>query len=275
MTVTLESRAASHSIRTAVGRRLSARGWLPSVAVIGALLVGWQISAETWLKASQSFPPPTAVVGNVLGDLGTYWHHLHATLGGVWPGWLFGNLIATVMGALAIAIPRADRAVLHIAVAITSLPIIALGPIFQVTLNGDTRLAALAGLSVFFTTLVGTMVGLRACDRSSLDMVRALGGGSFTQLSKVRIRAALPDYFAALRISAPAAVLGGIIGEFIGGADKGLGIALISARANANPPRVWGIALVATLAAGVGYLLIALVGRLLCPWAPGARGSRR
>ena len=89
------------------------------------------------------------------------------------------------------------------------------------------------------------------------------------------LRAALPDYFAALRISAPAAMLGGIIGEFIGGADNGLGVALISARANADPARVWGLALVATLAAGAGYALIALVGRLLSPWAPRGLDTRR
>ncbi|MBA2280701.1 MAG: ABC transporter permease subunit [Acidimicrobiia bacterium] len=244
---------------------------MPSLALIAALIVAWEVVALTLLSDSNAFPPPTDVVADVAGDLSTYRNNLSATLRAVWPGWLVGNVIATVLGALAIAVPRMERAVLHLAVAITSLPIIALGPIFQVTLSGDAPKAALAALAVFFTTLVGTMVGLRACDRSSLDVVRALGGGSLTTLRKVRMRAALPDYFAALRISAPAAILGGIVGEFIGGSDNGLGIALIAARAQADPPRVWGLAAVATAAAGVGYLLIALTGRLLTPWAPAAR----
>ena len=120
---------------------------------------------------------------------------------------------------------------------------------------------------MFFTTLVGTIVGLRACDRSSVDLIRALGGGRMAVLRRVRVRAALPDYFAALKISAPAAVLGAIIGEFIGGSENGLGVALIAARANADSARVWGVALVATAVAGLGYALIAFVGRLLTPWA--------
>ena len=169
--------------------------------------------------------------------------------------------------------PLVERSVLHVAVAVTSLPIIALGPIFQVTLDGDAPRSALAGLAVFFTTLVGTIVGLRACDRSSIDVIRALGGGRAAVLAKVRIRGALPDYFAALKISAPAAVLGAIIGEFIGGSESGLGAALIAARANADSARVWGIALVATAVAGLGYALIALVGRLLTPWAPAWRST--
>src|SRR5690606_31828243 len=117
-------------------------------------------------------------------------------------------------------------------------------PIFQVTLDGDAPRSTLAGLAVFFTTLVGTIVGLRACDRASVDVIRALGGGRASVLRKARVRAALPDYFAALKISAPAAILGAIVGEFIGGSEDGLGVALIAARANADPARVWGIALV-------------------------------
>jgi ABC-type nitrate/sulfonate/bicarbonate transport system permease component len=261
--------------RLRVGARLAEASWLPSAVAIVVMLVVWEVAALTVMSDSKAFPPFTDVVGDVLGDIDTYTRNLRSTLRAVWPGWLYGNLVATVIGILAIAIPHLERPALHVAVAISSLPIIALGPIFQVSLTGDAPRSALAALSVFLTTMIGAMVGLRACDRTSLDMVRAFGGGPFASLRKVRLRAALPDYFAALRISAPAAILGGIIGEFIGGADNGLGVALISARANADPARVWGLALVATLAAGAGYALIALAGRLLSPWAPRGLETRR
>ncbi|HEV7721105.1 MAG TPA: ABC transporter permease subunit [Iamia sp.] len=261
--------------RLRAGARLAEVSWLPSAVAIVALLVVWEVLALTVMADSKAFPPFTDVVGNVVGDLDTYTRNLRSTLRAVWPGWLYGNIVATFIGVVAIAIPHLERPALHVAVAISSLPIIALGPIFQVSLTGDAPRSALAALSVFLTTMIGAMVGLRACDKTSLDMVRAFGGGPVSALRKVRLRAALPDYFAALRISAPAAILGGIIGEFIGGADNGLGVALIAARANADPARVWGLALVATLAAGAGYALIALVGRLLTPWAPRGRETRR
>ena len=254
-------------------RALGERPWLPSVVLILVLLVLWEVAARTFLADSKAFPPVTDVAGDVLGDLDVYWRNAQAPRRAAWPGWLWGNVIATALGALAVALPLLERPVLHMAVAITSLPIIALGPIFQVTLEGDAPRSALAGLAVFFTTLVGTIVGLRACDRSSVDLIRALGGGRVAVLRRVRVRAALPDYFAALKISAPAAVLGAIIGEFIGGADNGLGVALIAARANADSARVWGVALVATAVAGLGYALIALAGRLLTPWAPANRSG--
>lgn len=254
-----------------VGTRVLESGWLPSVGLIAALLVLWEVVALTVLADSEAFPPLTDVVASITGDTEVYQRNARSTLRAIWPGWLYGNLIATVVGAVAIAVPRLERPALHLAVAISALPIIALGPIFQVTLSGDAPRAALAGLAVFFTTMVGAMVGLKAADRTSLDLVRAYGGGPVTVLRKVRIRSSLPDYFAALKISAPAAVLGGIIGEFIGGADNGLGVALISARANADPARVWGLAMVATVLSGMGYGLIALVGSRLTRWAPKVR----
>jgi len=252
-------------------RTIGDSSWLPSAALIVTLLVLWEVAALTFLADSKALPPVTDVVRDVTGDLDVYLRNARTTLREAWPGWLWGNVIATLLGALTVAVPLLERPTLHVSVAITSLPIIALAPIFQVTLEGDAPRSALAGLAVFFTTLVGTIVGLRACDRSSVDLIRALGGGRVAVLRRVRVRAALPDYFAALKISAPAAVLGAIIGEFIGGAENGLGVALIAARANADSARVWGVALVATAMAGLGYALIALVGRVLTPWAPSSR----
>lgn len=249
------------------------RTWLPSVVLVIGLLVLWQVAALTFMAGSKAVPPVTDVVRDIAGDLDVYARHVRTTVREAWPGWLWGNLVATALGAIAVALPLLERPVLHVAVAVSSLPIIALGPILQVTLAGDAPRSALAGLAVFFTTLVGTIVGLRACDRASVDVIRALGGGRSSVLRKVRVRAALPDYFTALKISAPAAVLGAIVGEFIGGSENGLGVALISARANADPARVWGIAVVATVVAGLGYAVIALAGRLLTPWAPRARRS--
>lgn len=249
------------------------RTWLPSVVLVVGLLVLWEVAALTFLAGSKAVPPLTDVARDIAGDLDVYGRHVRTTLREAWPGWLWGNLVATALGAIAVAVPLLEKPVLHVAVAVSSLPIIALGPIFQVTLAGDAPRSALAGLAVFFTTLVGTIVGLRACDRASIDVIRALGGGTASVLRKARVRAALPDYFAALKISAPAAVLGAIVGEFIGGSESGLGVALISARANADPARVWGIAVVATAGAGAGYGIIAVAGRLLTPWAPAARRS--
>jgi ABC-type nitrate/sulfonate/bicarbonate transport system permease component len=88
-------------------------------------------------------------------------------------------------------------------------------------------------------------------------------------MQKVRLRASLPSLFAALKLAAPAALLGAIIGEYLGG-ESGLGVAMIASEQSLNVERTWGIALVATAVAGLAYSLISFIGARLTTWAPKA-----
>ena len=180
---------------------------------------------------------------------------------------VIGNSLAIIMALVFVQIPLIEKGLLKLAVAIYCLPIIAIGPILQIRFDGTTPKIILAALSVYFTTLIGMIVGLRSADRTSLDVIRAYGGNSLTQMRRVRIKASLPSLFAALRIAAPAAVLGAIIGEYMG-SDSGLGVSMINSQQALQIERTWAIAVTATALAGVAYGITALVGRLCTPWAP-------
>jgi ABC-type nitrate/sulfonate/bicarbonate transport system permease component len=238
-----------------------------AVGIIGVLAV-WQLLGVTWFGDSGAVPPPTAIIRQFRDD---GWDFYGSNLGttareAAW-GWLWGNALALGVAALFVLLPFTEKALMRLAIASYCLPIIAIGPILHIVFGVDTARVVLAALSVFFTTLVGMLLGLRSADRTSLDLVHAYGGGAWAQLRKVRLWACLPSLFAALRIAAPAAVLGAIIGEYMGG-DSGLGIAMIAAQTSLAVPRTWAIALVATGAAALAYGGTALVGRLLTPWAP-------
>ena len=125
----------------------------------------------------------------------------------------------------------------------------------------------LAALSVFFATLISMLVGLKSADATSLDLVHAYGGGSFTQLRKVRLQSSLPSLFAGLRVAAPAAVLGAVIGEYIGG-EAGPGRVHDPLRADRSRwPAPGASPSPSPPLAGVGYALTALAERILVPWA--------
>lgn len=249
------------------GPRISA--WLPGTLGLAALLIAWEALGRTALRASRVVPPPTAILGQLGTDgLDFYWPNTVTTLREAAAGWLYGNVIAVVLAVVFVQVPIIERALLQLALASYCLPVIAIGPILAVFLTGDTPKVVLAALSVIFTTLISTLVGLRGADRTSLDLIRAYGGGRWTQLWKVRLRAGLPGIFAGLRIAAPAAMLGAIIGEYMG-AESGLGVAMINSQQSLAIERTWGIALVATALSGLVYGVTALVGRLLTPWAPG------
>src|SRR4029077_16060817 len=153
---------------------------------------------------------------------------------------------------ICLLVPPFERPLLRVGIASYCLSVIAIGPVLQILFNGENPKIILAALSVFFTTLVGTLVGLRSADSISLDLIHVYGGENYHKLLKVRLRAALPSLFVALRIAAPAALLGAIIGEYVGG-ESGLGIAMIASQSGLRVATTWGIALAATLIASVAY----------------------
>lgn len=236
-----------------------------AVGTVGVVLA-WIAAAEIW-GIRKGIPAPWTVLSHLKTDWHYYPTHLSATLGRAAKGYLIGNVIAIGLGLAFVLVPFVEKALMQLAVATYCLPIIAIGPILQVVLSGDAPKVALSALSVIFTTLIGVLVGLRSADRTSLELVRVYGGGNVMQLRKVRLRSALPSLFTALQIAAPAAVLGAIIGEYLGG-EKGLGIFMINSQQALDVPRTWGVALVSTAVAGIGFGLTSLVARLVTPWAP-------
>ncbi|MBO0730149.1 MAG: ABC transporter permease subunit [Acidimicrobiaceae bacterium] len=252
---------------TAVWRRLSPT----TLAGVGGLLgviVLWQVLGATAFSGSHAVPTPTQVLSQMGKDgWSFYWPNLQTTLAEAAKGWFWGNVLGIAMAMLFLIAPVFERPLIQLGVASYCLPPVAILPIFAIVFSGETPKVLLAAMSVFFTTLIGTLVGLRSADAAALDVVHAYGGGAAKKLIKVRLPASLPSMFAGLCIAAPAAVLGAIIGEFLGG-NRGLGVAMINSMQALDIARTWGLALVATVVAGAAYAVTTLAGRLLTPWAP-------
>jgi ABC-type nitrate/sulfonate/bicarbonate transport system permease component len=249
------------------GRRFLNRYGSTLTGLLGIVIVLaiWQLLGVTkWHRGA--VPEFTKVMREITSDWSFYRRNLWVTTREALKGWAWGNGLAIILAVAFVQVRVVERALMNVAIAAYCLPIIAIGPILVTIYKGDSPKVILAALTCFFTTLIGMLVGLRSADPSSLDLVRAYGGGTLTQLRKVRLRSSLPSLFAGLRVAAPAAMLGAVIGEYMGGSDKGIGNALISAQQGANYKVIWAISVVITAAAGLGYFVTAMVGRVLTPW---------
>lgn len=239
--------------------------WLPPAVGIVSLVGLWELLARTAFAGTHTVPTPWQTLQGLWLDRGFYPPNVEPTILAAGKGFLIGNAIAIALAMVCVVMPRTERVIMPFAVVAYSVPIIAIAPILVVLFRGDTPRVVLAALSVFFTTLVGTNLGLRSADPTALDLVRAYGGGPVRQLLKVRLWASVPAVLAAFKIAAPSALLGAIIGEFLG-ADRGLGSALVIAQQNLDAVRTWGIAVVVTAIACALYGAIALAERLVAPW---------
>ncbi len=253
--------------------------WAPGVIGLGTVfLLWWALGAlrvvEVGSDQRSAIPTPPDVMAQLVDDgFAFYWRNSVVTLAEAGIGFAVGNALAILTAGLVLIAPWLERIATQLAVITYCLPLVAIGPVvFAVAgppSSGEPSVTAavLAGLSVYFVTVVTTVQGLKSADRAGLDVITVAGGSRLQQLLKVQLISAIPYIFTALKIAAPAAVLGAILGEYVGGVDRGLGPAMVSAQETLVVDRLWALALVGVLVAGLAYAVIAVIGRYATPWA--------
>ncbi|MGO4247642.1 ABC transporter permease [Paenarthrobacter sp. RAF54_2] len=262
------SRIIEHERSRARGRirRTKIVHGLTTAAIVVVLLIAWQIAAVLFLTPLGVAASPSAIVQSLISDWSLYSNAAVVTGWVAIRGWLWGNLIAVVVAVLFVQIPFVESLFLRLALVLFCLPLVAVNPILQLTFEPDTARVVLTGLSVFFTTLVGTILGLRSADGGPLTMVHAWGGGGTSRLRYVRFPSAFPAIMTGLQVGVAAAVLGAIFGEFIG-ATRGIGVLLINGLMSLQLDRIWSIAVIATLMAAIPYALFGILRDRLAPWS--------
>jgi NitT/TauT family transport system permease protein len=194
-----------------------------------------------------------------------------------WP-----TLIETVLGfglALAIGIPLAvcvaNSRILNlilypILVATQSIPKVAIAPIILVWFGlGMSSKLALAFLVAFFPVVVDTATGLQATPPGLLELARALRASPRQVFLKVQMPAALPFIFAGAKVAITLAVIGAVIGEFVGSVT-GLGNLVLTANSQLDGPLAWAALIWLSVLGIILFSAVALAERLLMPWE-GAR----
>lgn len=263
-------------------RRAGMPTWLAGVIGAVVLIAAWWLLSVTAFSPPEGttftpVPSPFTVFETIVRDgLAPYWTVFQVTIGEAMIGYVWGNAIALLLASTVLLLPRLEVVVTQIAVVSYCLPVVAVGGIAIVVLGGAKRAGDpsataifLAALAVFFTTVVGALLGFKAADKASLDVVRVYGGSRWTQLRKVRLIAAAPAILNALQIAVPSAFLGAILGEYMGAIDRGVGITLIKLQGDLDSPRVWAVFLLSAIVALIGYAALGLVARLVTPWVSG------
>src|SRR5207253_7911642 len=153
---------------------------------------------------------------------------------------------------------------LPIFVFVNTLPKVAVAPLFLLWLGyGIVPNVLIAALIGFFPVVINTAVGLTQVDDELLDLGRAFGAPTWKVFLRIRLPNALPYVLSALRITATAAVVGAIVGEFVA-SQAGLGMVIVNAQTNLNTPVAFAALLWISV---IGLLLYGAVGLAARRWA--------
>lgn len=206
--------------------------WAESVRKIGFILLSLVVGLLLWSAfttyseiPSFIFPTPSEVWNRlitVIGD-GSLLYHTWVTLQEVIVGLALGLTAAIITGYFLAKSRLVERVLSPYIVASQSIPIVAIAPLLVIWLGpGILSKILTSALIVFFPVLVNTIVGLRSVPHELYDLMRSLQASPWQRITKLEIPAAMPVFLGGLRIGATLAVIGAVVGEFVG-ADKGLG----------------------------------------------------
>ncbi len=230
-------------------------------------LVLWDVGTRA-LPGSVLISSPSEIVRYATENAGLLWRASVETSGNAAWGFLWGNLAAVALASLVMLIPKAERMLSALALLVFCIPLIASGPILRVLFGpGTGPQITLAALAVYYTTFLAVLVGLRAVSQNWTDLMAIYGRGALATLIRVRARASLPYLFIGLQISAPAAFLGAMIGEFTG-AERGLGVLTLRAMRGLETDATWTLAALAASIAIAAYSILGALGRHLIGHAP-------
>ena len=229
---------------------------LPTFALLLAMLAAWELVVRLANTPAYLMPAPSAIAVRWLSEPAFFIGEGGVSLAEALAGLAVGGGVAFLAGVVMARVRWLERGLLPLALVLKMTPVVVLAPLFVLWFGfGAWPRVLIAALLTFFPVLIGVVSGLRSPPAAQRDVLVTLDAGMLDEVMLLRLPAALPHLFAALKVSATLALLGAVIAEWLGG-DRGLGRAILLA--NSNLDTTTTLAGVVTLAA-IG---VALVGAL-------------
>lgn len=197
------------------------------------------------------------------------------TLGYAAVGWAIALVVALLLALVMQRFRIVEWGILPWVVVSQTVPLIAFAPIlatigYQLNEQGVAwpqwlTVAVIASYLAFFPMTVGALRGLKAPDRTQLELMRTYAAGYWATLVKLRLPAAVPHLLPALRLGATTAIIGAIVGEVSIGVGGGIGGLLIgvAAQGTSDPAKPWGPVFGALVLGFIAVGVVALLGLLL------------
>jgi len=241
------------------------RRLLPVGAVLLFLLLWWQAVEQFDIKPFIA-PSPVAVATVLVERFGMLMTNLLPTAIEAVCGFLLGNMAAISLATVFVYRKTMEEALFPVAVMINTIPVVAKAPILVLLLgNGMEPKIAIAAIICFFPTLVNMTRGLRDVRPEQLELMRILSARQSEVFLRIRVPNALPYLFSSLKIAASTAVIGAIVGEWIG-STQGIGALILQATFNFDSPLLYATIVVGSIFSALFFGVISLIERRMLRW---------
>jgi NitT/TauT family transport system permease protein len=213
-----------------------------------------------WI-ASYLVPAPSAVVKAIVDSRAELTQAFLKTSYGALVGFALSTFVGVAIAVLLSSSRAIQRSLYPYAVFFQTVPVIAIAPLLVIWFGyGMKTVVASAFIVSIFPVIANTLTGILSTDPALRDLFRLYGASGAVTLWKLRFPAALPQILTGLRVASGLAVIGAIVGEFIGG--EGLGSVVDIARTQQRVDKVFAAVLLASLLGLALFGLINLISTL-------------
>ncbi|CAB4690381.1 unannotated protein [freshwater metagenome] len=220
-------------------------------------------------------PAPTKIFETLFQSWPYLWTNAKPTLFVVIVGFTMSLCTAVPIGILIASSKVMEKFVYPLLVTAQTIPKIALAPMLIIWFGFSmTPKLVITVLISFFPMVINTVAGLKGVPQEMLDLARSSRASKLTTFRKIRWPFALPSVFAGLKIAITMAVIGAIVGEYIG-ADKGLGFVLIAAAGRLEMDLVFAAVVILVAIGMSSFYTLTFIERISIPWHESIRKENR
>ncbi len=241
-----------------------------------AIIVLWEGMVRGFAIPSILLPAPSAIFLRLISSIPILWADFRQTfLKAVLTGYVLGCGLGFAVAIIIDRSPFLQRGLLPIGNFVSALPVVGIAPIMVMWFGFDWQSkVAVVVIMTFFPMLVNTVQGLSASSHMERDLMHTYAASWWQTLAKLRLPAAWPFIFNALKINSTLALIGAIVAEFFGTPIVGMGFRISAEMGRSNVDMVWAEIAVAAIAGSGFYGLVALAERAVTFWHPSVRSGR-
>lgn len=242
--------------------------WSVLLVGVGGLLI-WHYSVI--ITGIQDFilPGPLQVASAFQMQLQDplFYEHLTITFRAAITGFFLSSVIAISLGTAVSQVKVIERMIMPYVAAIQTIPKVALAPLFVIWFGyGISSKVVMSAVICFFPILINVIEGLNSADSERIRMLTVFGAKKRQIFRMVKLPSALPFIFAGLDIGIVFAILGAVVGEFLG-AQRGLGVLILQTQYTFDIAGMFAALVVLSMMGFTGHMIILALKRKFAFWA--------
>ena len=242
--------------------------WISSPILMILFLGGWQAAVSVFGMSEFVLPSPIKVgdslVSLLAGD--SIWTHIRITLSEVVIGFGIALVTGTAMGVVLGRIVWLERALQPAMVAFQVVPKVAFIPLFVIWFGfGMTSKIIITAILAFYPIMLNVLLGVRSVDRGHRDVMQGLGASRWATLKNLELPSTLPYVFAGAEVGIVFAVIGAIVGEYLGGSE-GLGYLVVASLNSLDAPTLFAVIVLLAVLGSALFSIVTVAKRLAIPW---------